>query len=77
MHLGMVIWAIGLMLTFQSAPCIILGVAAVFCFWTASKREDEFNIEKFGEKYQKYMGEVSRWNVFKGLKGVVNKRRKD
>jgi protein-S-isoprenylcysteine O-methyltransferase Ste14 len=48
MHLGMVIWSVGLMLTFQSVPCIILGIIAIGCFWMASKKEDAFNIQKFG-----------------------------
>jgi protein-S-isoprenylcysteine O-methyltransferase Ste14 len=34
----------------------------------ASKKEDEFNIKKFGESYKEYMKKVPLWNFLKGLK---------
>jgi protein-S-isoprenylcysteine O-methyltransferase Ste14 len=34
----------------------------------ASKMEDEYNIEQFGDSYKKYMTLVPGWNVFKGLR---------
>jgi protein-S-isoprenylcysteine O-methyltransferase Ste14 len=77
LYLGTAIWTIGIMLVIQSVPSTILGLVAIFCFWMASKGEEEFNIKKFGQGYQEYMREVPRWNVFKGLGRIVNKRRKD
>ena len=75
LYLGTAIWTVGIMLVVQSIPSTILGIIAIFCFWMASKKEDEFNIGKFGAEYQEYMGEVSRWNAFPGLKGLLMKRR--
>ena len=74
LYLGTAIWTLGVMLVVQSIPSTILGIIAIFCFWMASEKEDEYNIKKFGQEYQKYMREVSRWNVFTGLKGLLTKK---
>jgi protein-S-isoprenylcysteine O-methyltransferase Ste14 len=68
LYLGTAIWTVGLMLVFQSIPSTILGIVDVFCFWTASKKEDTFNIEKFGEEYKEYVKKVPMWNAFRGLR---------
>ena len=73
LYLGAAIWTVGILLVIQSIPSTILGLVAIFCFSMASKKEDEFNIKKFGEEYEKYMREVPRWNIFKGLKGLLIK----
>lgn len=75
LYLGSALFTIGLMLIIQSIPATILGLVATFCFWRASKKEDEFNAKKFGEEYHRYMGEVPRWNAFRGLKRVVLAKR--
>lgn len=75
LYLGSALFTIGLMLIIQSIPATILGLVATFCFWMASKKEDEFNTKKFGEEYHRYMGEIPRWNAFKGLKRVVLAKR--
>jgi len=67
LYLGTAIWTVGLMLVFQSIPSTILGIVNVFCFWMASKKEDAFNIEKFGDGYKEYMKRVPMWNAFKSL----------
>ena len=68
LYLGTAIWTVGLMLVFQSIPSTILGIVNVFCFWMASKKEDAFNIEKFGDGYKEYMKRVPMWNAFRALK---------
>jgi len=68
MSLGWVIGAVGLMLTFQSILSLILGAAAIFCFYIYSKKEDIFNIEQFGDSYREYMKKVPMWNLIKGLR---------
>ncbi len=68
LYLGTAIWTVALMLIFQSIPSALLGIVNIFCFWMASRKEDAFNIEKFGDGYQEYMREVPMWNVFKGLR---------
>jgi len=34
----------------------------------AAKKEDEFNVKKFGNTYNEYMKKIPMWNVFKGLR---------
>jgi protein-S-isoprenylcysteine O-methyltransferase Ste14 len=34
----------------------------------ASRKEDEFNIKKFGDAYREYMKRVPMWNLFGGLR---------
>jgi protein-S-isoprenylcysteine O-methyltransferase Ste14 len=68
LYLGTAIWTVGLMLVFQSIPSTILGIVDVFCFWMASKKEDAFNIGKFGDGYKEYMKKVPMWNAFRGLR---------
>ena len=68
MTLGTAIWSIALILVFQSILSIILGVLAIFCFWMSARKESEYNIKKFGNKYKAYMKRVPMWNFFKGLR---------
>jgi protein-S-isoprenylcysteine O-methyltransferase Ste14 len=68
LYLGVALWSIGLVLQIQSITATVLGVAAFFCVWTAARKEDEFNVRKFGERYRKYIEKVPMWNVMKGLR---------
>jgi len=68
MYLGTTIAAFALILVFQSISSIVLSVTAIVILWIASKLEDEYNIERFGDSYREYMTHVPGWNVFKGLR---------
>jgi protein-S-isoprenylcysteine O-methyltransferase Ste14 len=68
MYLGTAIAAFALILIFQSILSIVLSIIAIVLLWMASKMEDDYNIERFGDSYRKHMTLVPRWNVFKGLK---------
>ena len=68
LYLGFALWGIGQILAIQSIISAALGVIAVFCSWMASKKEDEFNLKKFGDDYRQYMKKVPMWNVVKGLR---------
>jgi protein-S-isoprenylcysteine O-methyltransferase Ste14 len=68
LYLGTALWSVALMLVFQSILSVILGLIAIFCFWKASRKEDEFNTQKFGDGYQEYMKRVPMWNLFGGLR---------
>jgi len=68
LYLGTAVSATGAAFIYQSIPSTILGIVSVFCCWMASKKEDEFNTEKFGEGYKAYMEKVPMWNAFKGLR---------
>jgi len=67
LFLGTVIWAVGLMLVFQSTLAIVLGAATVFCCFVASRKEDQFNSNKFGDEYRSYCNKVPMWNFIKGM----------
>jgi protein-S-isoprenylcysteine O-methyltransferase Ste14 len=68
LYFGTALWSVALIFIMQSFLSILLGGGAIFCFWTASRKEDAFNIRKFGDRYQEYMKKVPMWNVFKGLR---------
>jgi len=68
MYLGTAIAAFALILVFQSILLIVLSIIAIVLLWMASKMEDDYNIERFGDSYRKHMTLVPRWNVFKGLR---------
>jgi len=68
MYLGTAIAAFALILIFQSILSIVLSIIAIVLLWMASKMEDDYNIERFGDSYKKHMTLVPGWNVFKGLK---------
>ena len=67
LYLGVALWSLGLVLRIQLILPAALGMVAFICSWVASKKEDEFNVEKFGESYQEYMTMVPAWNVLEGL----------
>jgi len=68
LYLGFALWGIGQILAIQSIISVVLGVIAIFCSWMASKKEDEFNLKKFGDDYREYMKKVPMWNMVKGLR---------
>ena len=68
MYLGTAIAAFALILVFQSILSIVLSIIAIVLLWMASKMEDDYNIERFGDSYREHMKLVPRWNVFKALR---------
>jgi len=68
LYLGTAVVATGLSLLFQSILTTITAIVTIFCCWMASRKEDAFNIEKFGDSYREYMENVPMWNAFKGLR---------
>ena len=67
LYLGVALWSLGLVLRIQLILPAVLGMVAFSCAWMACKKEDEFNVEKFGEGYREYMTVVPAWNVLRGL----------
>jgi protein-S-isoprenylcysteine O-methyltransferase Ste14 len=68
MYLGTAIASFALILIFQSILSMVLSIIAIVLLWMASKMEDDYNLERFGDSYRKYMKLVPGWNVFKGLR---------
>ena len=67
MYLGTAIASFALIFIFQSILSIVLSIIAIVFLWVASKMEDDYNIERFGDSYREHMTRVPRWNDFKGL----------
>ncbi|MFC1502440.1 methyltransferase family protein [bacterium] len=67
MYLGTAIAALAVILVFQSILSIVLSIIAIVLLWMASKKEDNYNIERFGDSYREHMKQVPSWNFFKGL----------
>jgi protein-S-isoprenylcysteine O-methyltransferase Ste14 len=74
LYLGLALWSAGLVLKILSIPAVLSGVVAFGCSWMACKKEDEFNVGKFGEGYREYMAVVPAWNVLKGLRRLLRCR---
>ena len=68
MYLGTAIAAFALILVFQSILSIVLSIIAIVLLWMASKMEDDYDIERFGDSYREHIIRVPRCNVFKGLR---------
>ena len=68
MCLGTAIASFALIFIFQSILAMVLSIIAIVLLWMASKMEDKYNIEQFGDSYREHMTRVPRWNVFKGLR---------
>lgn len=67
LYLGLIIWGVSQILAIQSIISAILGIISISCFWMSSKKEDEFNILKFGDSYRVYMKKVPRMNFVLGI----------
>jgi protein-S-isoprenylcysteine O-methyltransferase Ste14 len=58
LYLGFIFWGISQILIIQSYISLILGLLAVLFAYIAAKKEDEYNLDKFGENYTDYMKKV-------------------
>jgi len=68
MYLGTIIASVALILIFQALLSLVLSATAIALLGMASKLEEDYNVEQFGDIYREYMSRVPRWNVFKGLR---------
>ena len=68
MYLGTAIASFAVILVFQSILSIVFSIVAIVLLWMASKIEDDYNIERFGDSYREHMTLVPRWNAFKRLR---------
>ena len=74
LYLGIALWSLGLVLKIQGILPSLAGMVALACAWAASKKEDAYNVKKFGGGYADYMTMVPAWNVLKGLHRALARR---
>ena len=76
MYLGGILLNVGLLLILilPSLSQFIILVIGIVCFFIASRMEDNFNIEKSGEDYKKYIIKVPALNFLKGIKNKVQSK---
>jgi protein-S-isoprenylcysteine O-methyltransferase Ste14 len=58
LYTGFIIWGVSQILIIQSIYSLIFGVLAILFSYLAAVKEDEYNIDKFGNKYKDYMNKV-------------------
>jgi protein-S-isoprenylcysteine O-methyltransferase Ste14 len=54
---------------------VVLGVPIIVYVYVMARREEESNIEKFGDDYKRYMQRVPRNNVLVGILRVLRRRK--
>ncbi|PWB56512.1 MAG: hypothetical protein C3F06_01110 [Candidatus Methanoperedenaceae archaeon] len=72
LYLSGITFGVGLVflsLSTSSLSRLIEAVLGMLCLFFASRTEDNYNIEKFGNVYEAYMRKVPALNFLKGLKG--------
>lgn len=69
--LGLALWSLALILVFQSALSLILGIIVIFCSRMSAVKEADYNIKKFGDIYKDYINRVPLWNIFKGIRAQL------
>ena len=67
LYLGLSLFTIGFLFTYQAIALIIIGFVAVILFYLASRVEDSYNVRKFGSVYDEYMKNVPMWNFILGM----------
>jgi protein-S-isoprenylcysteine O-methyltransferase Ste14 len=67
MTLGVALWAVGLVLVFQSPFSAGLAVATAVLMRLAARGEAGYNRRKFGPAYAEYARRVPLWNLFQSL----------
>jgi protein-S-isoprenylcysteine O-methyltransferase Ste14 len=67
MTLGVALWAVAVVLVFQSLFSAGLAVATVVLMRLAARGEAEYNRRKFGQAYTEYARRVPMWNIFQSL----------
>jgi protein-S-isoprenylcysteine O-methyltransferase Ste14 len=67
MTLGVALWAVAVVLVFQSLFSAGLALATVVLMRLAARGEAEYNRRKFGQAYTEYARRVPIWNIFQSL----------
>lgn len=77
---GGVAWLLmnlALILVGQTWPVAALGAASGVLVYLDALKADQYNIEKFGDEYRRYMQRVPRLNFFWGIARLLRRRAED
>jgi len=75
-YLGFILFVLALVLMSQHWLSVISGVLGSALFYKDVLREEQMNVEKFGDDYKRYMKRVPRMNLLIGIIRYLLKRRK-
>ena len=75
-YLGFILFVLGLVLISQHWLSATSGAAGSVLFYMDVGKEEETNIEKFGDDYRRYMEKVPRMNVVVGAMRLLRRSRK-
>jgi protein-S-isoprenylcysteine O-methyltransferase Ste14 len=64
LYFGTAVCTLGVIFAHLSIASGILGAVCIVCLFLASKMEDSYNIEKFGDEYRQYMKDVPLFHPF-------------
>lgn len=75
--LGFILFVLAPVLMSQHWLSIISGVTGSVLFYLDVRKEEQSNIEKFGDDYKRYMQEVPRMNLLLGVIRVLRRRKRE
>jgi len=75
-YLCFMLTIIALMMISQHWICFFLGLPILFYLYKIMFDEDDFNVQRFGEKYQDYMARVPRINMILGIYRMLKAKKK-
>lgn len=67
MYLGWMLIILGLILMSLHMVTALIGIPSMALAYHSMLMEEEMNISKFGDAYEKYMARVPRLNIIKGI----------
>ena len=76
-YLSFILLAIGLILISQHWLSVVSGITGSVLFYIDVRKEEQSNIEKFGDEYKRYMQKVPRMNFFSGIIQLVRCRKRE
>jgi protein-S-isoprenylcysteine O-methyltransferase Ste14 len=75
-YLGFLVFVLALVLMSQHWLSMISGLLGSVLFYKDVVREEQMNVQKFGDDYRRYMESVPRMNFAVGVLRLVRQRRK-
>lgn len=75
-YLGLILLVLGLVLISQHWLSVISGVTGSVLFYIDVRKEEQSNIEKFGDDYKRYMQKVPRMNFLVGVIRLLRRRKR-